>query len=78
MYSLDIGAYNADSSRVAVEILAGNEVQSDRGCTVRLTHTLPPEWADYADRTRDAWILMLNALKTGKTKAKAGALERPT
>ena len=44
-------------SRVTVDITprAG-------GCTLELTHELRPEWADYADRTRDGWTEMLGCL----------------
>ncbi len=77
VFSWDIGTYNANSSQVTVEILAGKEGGNDLGCTVTLTHSLPWEWADYADRTRDAWILMLKALKTVKTPMKPAELDRP-
>lgn len=32
------------------------------GCDVTLTHELHPDWADFADRTADAWAAMLDSL----------------
>ncbi|ARU60111.1 ATPase [Tumebacillus avium] len=46
-----------DSSRVRIEILP-----LESGCELTLTHELSPEWADYADRTKEAWSKMLDAL----------------
>ena len=45
------------SSRVTVEI-----TPLESGCNVALTHELHPDWADYVDRTEEAWRLMLGAL----------------
>lgn len=41
--------------RIALEPRAG-------GCTLELAHELRPEWAEYADRTRDGWTKMLGCL----------------
>lgn len=46
-----------DSSRVQVNILP-----LESGCELTLTHELSPEWADYADRTKEAWSKMLDVL----------------
>lgn len=46
-------------STVAIEIAPTAE-----GCTVRLVHEMAPEWADFADRSRDAWKKMLGVLST--------------
>ena len=48
-----------DESRVVVEIAPARP-----GCDLTLTHELPAEWADYADRTRDAWAKMIRVLET--------------
>jgi uncharacterized protein YndB with AHSA1/START domain len=32
------------------------------GCAVTLTHTMPPEWADFVDRSRQAWEKVLGVL----------------
>ncbi len=48
-----------DPSRVVVEIAA-----VERGCELTLTHELSAEWADYSDRTREAWGKMLGVLDT--------------
>ena len=47
-----------DASRVVVEIAA-----KERGCELRLTHELPVEWSDYADRTREGWEKMVGVLE---------------
>jgi uncharacterized protein YndB with AHSA1/START domain len=48
-----------DSSRVLVEL-----TQLEAGSELTLTHELAPEWSDFADRTREAWSKMLDALAT--------------
>ena len=47
-----------DASRVTVEI-----TPLDDGCELTLMHELHPEWADFADRTRDGWGTILAALE---------------
>jgi uncharacterized protein YndB with AHSA1/START domain len=34
------------------------------GCTLTLTHEMPPQWADFADLSRAAWEKMLGVLAT--------------
>lgn len=34
------------------------------GCSLRLMHEMPPEWADFIDRSRQAWEKMLGVLAT--------------
>jgi len=34
------------------------------GCSVRLAHEMPEEWADFIDRSRQAWEKMLGVLAT--------------
>ena len=34
------------------------------GCSLRLTHDMPPEYADFVDRARGSWEKMLGALAT--------------
>lgn len=34
------------------------------GCSLRLSHEMAPEWADFLDRSRDAWQKMLGVLAT--------------
>jgi uncharacterized protein YndB with AHSA1/START domain len=36
----------------------------ENGCRLTLTHELPPQWAEYADRTEAAWSYMLDKLNT--------------
>ena len=52
-----------EGSRVVIEIVPVDEPKG-RGCVLTLTHELPAEWADYLDRTRDAWAKMLGVLDT--------------
>ena len=51
------GEADQDGSRVDIVISP-----TDAGCELRLTHTLPRAWADYADRTQQGWSRMLEAL----------------
>lgn len=34
------------------------------GCSVRLAHEMPAQWADFVDRSRGAWEKMLGVLST--------------
>jgi len=47
----------AEGSRVVINITA-----EGAGCELTLTHELPPDWSDYADRTKAAWSKMLEVL----------------
>jgi uncharacterized protein YndB with AHSA1/START domain len=51
------GIDEAGGSRVVIDIIA-----QDAGCELMLTHELPPDWSDYADRTKAAWSKMLEVL----------------
>jgi len=51
------GIDEAGESRVVIDIIA-----QDAGCELMLTHELPPDWSDYADRTKAAWSKMLELL----------------
>lgn len=53
------GVSDTDESRVVVEIAPR---ERGTGCELTLTHFLPAEWADYADRTRDGWTKMIGEL----------------
>ena len=44
-------------SEVHIEITA-----TGSGCVLTLTHRMDAKWSEYADRTRDAWTTMLDAL----------------
>jgi uncharacterized protein YndB with AHSA1/START domain len=54
------------STDIAVE---GDEVDievtpdADRGCHLRLTQRMRPEWAEYADRTKAGWTMILESLE---------------
>jgi uncharacterized protein YndB with AHSA1/START domain len=47
-----------DRSRVVVEI-----TPLDRGCEVKLTHVMNPEWAAFVDQAAGSWTKMLAALE---------------
>jgi uncharacterized protein YndB with AHSA1/START domain len=49
--------YSDDFAYVGIEIRP-----SDHGCDLKLTHELTPKWADYADRTRAGWTLMIEQI----------------
>lgn len=46
-----------DASRVTVDVTPGGD-----GCDVALLHEMGPEWADYAERTRQGWTRILDTL----------------
>ena len=50
---------DGEPSVVTIDITPAPE-----GCSVRLTHKMPPEWADFVDRSRGAWEKMLGVLAT--------------
>jgi uncharacterized protein YndB with AHSA1/START domain len=52
-------AEEGEWTRVTIDIAA----QVD-GSTLTLTHEMAPEWADYADRTRQGWAMILGNLAT--------------
>ena len=53
------GEADQDGSRVDIVL-----TRTPTGCELRLTHTLPRAWADYADRTQQGWSTMLDALQS--------------
>jgi uncharacterized protein YndB with AHSA1/START domain len=53
-----IPMYSPDQDRVTVEI---SPLES--GCEVKLTHALNPKWADYAERTKQGWTMILAGLE---------------
>lgn len=58
VFTWSIAPEPEDASRVVIEI-----VPKEDGCELTLTHELPSEWADYADRSRDGWTKMLGVLE---------------
>ena len=48
---------DGDPSVVTIDITPTKE-----GCSVRLMHEMPAEWADFVDRSRAAWEKMLGVL----------------
>jgi uncharacterized protein YndB with AHSA1/START domain len=53
------GARDEDPSVVSIEITPTAE-----GCSVRLTHEMAEQWADFVDRSRGAWEKMIGVLAT--------------
>lgn len=51
------GESDGGGSTVTIDITPTAE-----GCTVRLIHEMPPEWADFIDRSKQAWEKMLGVL----------------
>jgi uncharacterized protein YndB with AHSA1/START domain len=54
-----VGESDGDNSTVTIDI-----APTPSGCTVILTHEMPPQWADFIDRSRAAWEKMLGVLAT--------------
>ncbi len=49
--------YSNDFARVGIDIRP-----RDGGCELALTHELHPDWAEYADRTREGWGRMIDVI----------------
>jgi uncharacterized protein YndB with AHSA1/START domain len=54
-------AVKGDSDDAPSEVHIDIEASSS-GCVLTLTHRMDAKWSDYADRTRDGWTTMLDAL----------------
>lgn len=50
-------------SRVTVEIVPIGD-----GCELTLSHEIDPKWAEYADRTRSGWTMILEGLDATVTR----------
>ena len=57
VFSFGIPAESPDYDIVTIEIRP-----VEGGCELTLTTQMKPEWAEYADKARDAWSRILNAL----------------
>ena len=53
----DFSVNQSPASRVAVEI-----VPEGAGCTVTLTHFMDAQWETHAERARQGWLMILDAL----------------
>lgn len=59
VFTFGIPAVSPDYDIVTIEI-----TPLDEGCELTLTTEMKPDWADYADRARNGWTKMLDALAT--------------
>jgi uncharacterized protein YndB with AHSA1/START domain len=57
VFTWGIPQYSPDFDRVTVEV-----VPLEAGSEITLTHELHPDWAEYLDRTENAWTIMLEAM----------------
>jgi uncharacterized protein YndB with AHSA1/START domain len=57
VFTFAVGDEGATGDRVAVDISP-----SDGASDVTLTHEMDPQWAEYADRTREGWAGILDGL----------------
>ncbi|MBX9788206.1 MAG: SRPBCC domain-containing protein [Pirellulales bacterium] len=56
-FTWGVAGQSTDDSVVSIDIQP-----RDAGCELALTHAMDPKWADYAERTRSAWIRMVDML----------------
>lgn len=57
VFSWGVNEEAGDTSMVAIDI-----VPLDSGCELTLTHSMDPQWAEYAERTKNGWTTMVKAL----------------
>ncbi len=55
----DFSVNQSETSRVAVDIVP---VDGGASCELRLTHTMHPRWASFAERSKNGWEMMLEGL----------------
>lgn len=58
VFTWGIEGVSEEESTVTIEIIS-----TKNGCRLTLIHQLDPEWADYAERTKEGWSFMLDKLK---------------
>lgn len=58
MFRFGIPAFSADEDLVTIKIAA-----TDQGCELTLSTEISPQWAEYVDRARDGWRMILRSLE---------------
>ena len=56
-FTWGVPKYSNVLARVGIDIRP-----RDGGCDLTLTHELPPDWAAYAERTKEGWTKMIDAI----------------
>ena len=57
-------AIAGESDQGETSVVTIDITPTPEGCSVRLAHEMPEEWADFIDRSRQAWEKMLGVLAT--------------
>lgn len=58
VFTWGVVGHSTDESVVTIDLQENAE-----GCELQLTHVIPPQWAEYADRTQAGWQTMTTALE---------------
>jgi uncharacterized protein YndB with AHSA1/START domain len=70
VFTWDVRGHLDDESRVIIDITA-----LDQGCELTLIHEMAPQWAEFAERSREAWAKMIGVLADKLTTTAPQAVE---